>query len=389
MATAQTGSGHRESAVPVPGQLDFDNPLQLACAVSLNSIQLVYETYGQLNADHSNAILICPALTANHHAAGDHPTTGEPGWWNHYIGPGKPIDTRSFFVVCCNNLGGCAGTTGPASINPDTGKYWGNSFPPLRVRDWVDCQYRLMQALDISSWAAVIGSSLGGMQAMRWTLMYPEAVKHAVVIASAMKLTAQNIAFNEVARKAITADPDFCDGNYLQEGKKPINGLAIARMIGHLTYMTDYQLARKFGRDLRDGSFDLGIRDGVEFQVERYLHHQGRKFAKIFDANTYLLSTRILDYFDLARDYGNDPVAAMKLSKAKFLVISFSSDWRFLPIRSQEIVDALLNARRPVSYLNITVPFGHDAFLLPEPRFEKAMGDYLQFVLSEKNGSAA
>ena len=361
-----------------PQQFDCDHPLTLASGEVLDRFRLVYETYGELRADRSNAVLICPALTADHHAAGFHRDGDRPGWWDHYIGPGKPIDTRFFFVVCCNNLGGCSGSTGPTSINPATDKPWGHSFPRLRVRDWVASQHRLMEFLGIDCWAAVIGGSLGGMQALRWSLLYPDCLRHAVAVAAAPKLTAQNIAFNEVARRAISADPDYCDGDYLERGTKPVRGLAVARMIGHLTYMSDDAMAKKFGRDLRDGSFALGTRDDVKFQVESYLEHQGDKFAEQFDANSYLISTRVLDYFDLAREYEDDAAAAMRNAMAEFFIVAFSSDWRFPPARSRELVNALLKAGRSVSYQLIDTPFGHDTFLLPIPHFEQALAAYLR-----------
>jgi homoserine O-acetyltransferase len=359
----------------------FNEPLELACGRNLASYELVYETYGELNQDRSNAVLICHALSGNHHAAGYHDAHDKKaGWWNECIGPGKPIDTNRFFVVSLNNLGGCHGSTGPSSSNPDTGRPWGPDFPSLRARDWVNSQARLADLLDIACWAAVIGGSLGGMQAMRWALMYPERIKHCVVIASAIKLSAQNIAFNEIARQAIVSDPNFNDGYYLDHDTIPDKGLALARMVGHITYLSDHAMARKFGRDLRSGTLETGTDDNIEFQVESYLRHQGSQFSGSFDANTYILMTRALDYFDLSREYNHDPIEAFARAKCSFLVMSFSTDWRFSPQRSREIVDALIAANRPVSYAEIEASEGHDAFLLPIPRYLEVFGAYMKRV---------
>lgn len=365
----------------VPQKFEFDQPLLLASGQTLARYELMVETYGELNAAKSNAILICHALSGHHHAAGYHSRDDKrPGWWDAYIGPGKPIDTNKFFVVALNNIGGCHGSTGPRSINPDTGKAWGADFPMIRVRDWVNTQVRLADRLGIDCWAAIIGGSLGGMQVMRWALEYPERLRHAVVIASAMKLTAQNIAFNEAARKAITSDPNFMDGDYLAHNTLPKNGLAVARMIGHITYLSDSAMGEKFGRELRSGSFELGKAEPVEFQIESYLRYQGDSFANSFDANSYMRITKALDYFDLAREYGDDPVAAFSRAQAKFLVISFSTDWRFSPQRSREIVDALVGANKAVTYTEIESNFGHDAFLLPDQRYQQVFGRYLAGV---------
>lgn len=364
-----------------PQTLHFSQPLLLACGKTLDEYQLVYETYGQLNATKSNAVLICHALSGHHHAAGYHSMEDKrPGWWDAYIGPGKPIDTNKFFVVALNNLGGCHGSTGPRSINSATGKAWGADFPMIRVRDWVSSQARLADALGIETWAAVVGGSLGGMQVMRWALQYPQRIRHAIVIASALKLSAQNIAFNEAARKAITSDPHFHDGHYLDHDSLPKNGLAIARMIGHITYLSDYAMGEKFGRDLRSGNFDLGNAEPVEFQIESYLRYQGDSFANTFDANSYLRITKALDYFDLAREYDDDPVIAFKQAHAKFLVISFSTDWRFAPERSHEIVNALVGANKAVTYAEIESKFGHDAFLLPDERYQQVFARYMAGV---------
>ena len=368
----------RSVGIVTPQTAVFDEPLALACGHELAGYELVYETYGALNADRSNAVLVCHALSGNHHAAGYHSEDDRrPGWWEQCIGPGKPIDTDRFFVVSLNNLGGCHGSTGPTSINPDTGRPWGPDFPSLRVRDWVNSQARLADRLGIDCWAAVIGGSLGGMQAMRWALEYPDRVRHCVVIASALKLSAQNIAFNEVARQAIQSDPDFADGHYLEKGVIPTRGLALARMVGHITYLSDDAMANKFGRDLRSGSFEQGSEGQVEFQVQSYLRYQGSQFSESFDANTYMLMTRALDFFDLAREYGDDPVAAFRQAHCSFLVVSFTTDWRFSPERSREIVDALIAAGRPVTYADIEADEGHDAFLLPIPRYIDLFSAYM------------
>ncbi len=359
----------------------FPEGIELACGRRLPDFELVYETYGELNRARSNAVLICHALSGHHHAAGFHgEEDSKPGWWEYCIGPGKAIDTDHFFVVSLNNIGGCHGSTGPLSINPDSGEPYGPDFPPLRARDWVNSQAMLADRLGIECWAAVIGGSLGGMQAMRWALEYPERVRHCVAIAAAMKLSAQNIAFNQIARQAIYSDPDFHDGHYIERDALPRQGLAIARMVGHITYLSDDAMADKFGRDLRTGSFAQGSDGSVEFQVESYLRHQGSVFSENFDANTYILMTRALDYFDLAREYDDDPVKAFEQAQSSFMIMSFSSDWRFSPARSREIVDALIAARRPVSYAEIEADQGHDAFLLPIHRYVQVFSAYMQRV---------
>lgn len=359
----------------------FEEPLRLASGRALSRYEIVYETYGELNASRSNAVLICHALSGHHHAAGRYREDDrKPGWWDECIGPGKPIDTDRFFVVALNNIGGCHGSTGPASVNPDTGQPWGPDFPGLRVRDWVHSQARLADRLGIDCWAAVVGGSLGGMQALRWSLLYPERLRHCVVIAAALRLSAQNLAFNEIARQAIQSDPDFEGGHYLRAGKVPTRGLSLARMIGHITYLSDDAMANKFGRELRSGSLEQGADEEAEFQVQSYLRYQGSRFSGSFDANTYILMTRALDYFDLAREYGDDPVAALATSRCRFLVISFSTDWRFSPARSREIVDALIAAQRDVSYVNIDADEGHDAFLMPIPRYLDVFSAYMRRV---------
>ena len=366
-----------------PRRHAFDQPLQLDCGHALPAYELVYETYGELNAARSNAVLICHALSGDHHAAGYHaPDERKPGWWDAYIGPGKPIDTARFFVVSLNNLGGCKGSTGPTSLNPENGRPYGPTFPFVTVRDWVQSQARLADVLGIERWAAVIGGSLGGMQALQWTIDFPERVRHAVVIAAAAKLSAQNIAFNEVARQAILSDPDFHEGHYHEAGTLPRRGLMLARMLGHITYLSEDAMRAKFGRELREGRLNFNF--DVEFQIESYLRHQGRSFVDKFDANTYLLMTKALDYFDPAALYGDDLARALGRAEARFLVISFTTDWRFSPARSREIVRALIDARREVSYAEIEAHHGHDAFLAPIPHYRAVFGNYLARVAGEE-----
>lgn len=367
--------------IVTPQVAHFDEPLPLSNGGQLDQYQLVYETYGQLNADKSNTVLICHALSGHHHAAGFHSADDKrPGWWDHYIGPKKPIDTNKFHVIALNNLGGCHGSTGPNTINPATGKLWGSDFPVLRVRDWVNSQAKLLDTLGIDKLAAVVGGSLGGMQAMRWTLEYPERVGACVLVASAMKLSSQNIAFNNIARSAISRDPEWHDGHFYHVDSKPRTGLSLARKIAHVTYLSDDVMGERFGRELKRGNFTLGTHNDYEFQVESYLNHQGESFAETFDANTYMLMTRALDYFDLAREYGDDPALAFSHATCPFLVISFSTDWRFSPERSREIVQALLAAGRPVTFADIESSYGHDAFLLPNQRYEALFRGFMDNV---------
>ena len=392
----------------------FPEPLALRSGASIRAYDLSYETYGQLNADKSNAVLICHALNASHHVAGVYlDETGQvrdksEGWWDTMIGPGKPVDTNQFFVIGVNNLGSCLGSTGPMQINPDTGEVYGANFPVVTVQDWVHAQARLLDALGIETLAAVMGGSLGGMQALSWTLQYPERVRHAVVVASAPNLTAENIAFNEVARRAIVTDPDFHGGHFYRHGVLPKRGLRIARMIGHITYLSDDVMNEKFGRQRRTSApgeasapensaapdaaspgNDIGragnsaapykySTQDVEFQIESYLRYQGDKFAEYFDANTYLLITRALDYFDPAAESSGDLSRALAQAKAKFLLVSFTTDWRFSPLRSREIVKALLDNQRDVSYAEIDAPHGHDAFLLDDARYMGVVRSYFQ-----------
>lgn len=379
-----------------PKCIHFDEDLALRSGKTLSGFDLMIETYGELNQDRSNAILICHALSGDHHAAGFHSESdAKPGWWDHCIGPGKAIDTNLFFVVALNNLGGCAGSSGPTSLNPETGKIYGPDFPVVTVRDWVKSQVMLSDRLGIEQWAAVVGGSLGGMQVLRWAISYPERLRHAVCIAAAPKLSAQNIAFNEVARHSIINDPNFHDGHYLEANTYPKLGLMLARMVGHITYLSDSAMREKFGRadtgiesstsnfgrDLRSGKLSFGF--NVDFQVESYLHYQGERFSENFDANTYLLMTKALDYFDPSVDFDGDFSAALQQATCKFLVISFSTDWRFPPERSREIVNDLLKAGKEVSYLEVEADQGHDAFLLPIPRYINALKAYLKRAHTE------
>jgi len=351
-----------------PRTMHFKEPLQFRSGGVLDSYDLVYETYGTLNEARSNAVLVCHALNASHHVAGFYADDPDNvGWWDNMIGPGKPLDTEKFFVIGVNNPGGCFGSTGPASNNPKTGKPYGSSFPVVTVEDWVHAQARLADRLGIETFAAVMGGSLGAMQAMQWAIRFPERIRNAIVVAATPKLSAQNIAFNEVARQAITTDPDFHGGDYYEHGVVPRRGLRLARMIGHITYLSDDAMMEKFGRILRSGSVNFHF--DVDFEVESYLRHQGDKFATYFDANTYLLITRALDYFDPAGEHGGDLSRALAVATARFLVISFTSDWRFSAARSREIVKALLDNRRDVSYAEIDAPHGHDAFLLEDHRY--------------------
>ena len=395
MNTAPIDSAQAQLQVHAQNQ-HFDAPLPLQSGTSLRGYSLTFETYGKLNADKSNAVLVCHALNASHHVAGVYAGQAKSqGWWDNMVGPGKPVDTQRFFVIGINNLGSCFGSTGPMHHNPDTGLPYGSGFPVVTVEDWVDAQARLLDTLGITRLAAVMGGSLGGMQALSWALRYPERVGHAVVIASAPNLTAENIAFNEVARRAITTDPDFHGGHFYQHGVVPKRGLRIARMIGHITYLSDDVMNEKFGRQLRaaalaakEGRTDAAIdylysTQEAEFQIESYLRYQGDKFAEYFDANTYLLITRALDYFDPARHYAGDLCQALAAATCKFLLVSFSTDWRFAPRRSREIVKALLHNQRPVSYAEIDAPHGHDAFLLNDPRYLNVVRSYFVGIAKE------
>jgi homoserine O-acetyltransferase len=366
-----------------PQTFHFDEPLKLRSGASLPAYDLMVETYGQLNAERSNAVLVCHALNASHHVAGTYAGQAKSeGWWDNLVGPGKALDTDRFFVICANNLGSCFGSTGPMHINPATGRAWGADFPVVTVQDWVDAQARLVERLGIAKLAAVLGGSLGGMQALDWALRYPERLGHCIAIATAPNLSAQNIAFNEVARRAIVTDPDFHGGHFYEHGVVPKRGLRVARMIGHITYLSDDVMAEKFGRELKTGALGYSTQD-IEFQIESYLRYQGDKFSDYFDANTYLLITRALDYFDPASEHGGDLTRAFASAKAKFLIASFTTDWRFSPQRSREIVKALLDNRLDVSYAEIDAPHGHDAFLLDDPRYHGVLRAYFERIAAE------
>lgn len=360
----------------------FSEPLVLQSGSMIADYSLLYETYGQLNADRSNAVLICHALNASHHVAGVYADAPDDlGWWDNMIGPGKPLDTDHFFVIGVNNLGSCFGSTGPMHTNPETGKPYGADFPVVTVEDWVNAQARLADVLGITQFAAVMGGSLGGMQALSWSTMFPDRLRHCVVIASTPKLSAQNIAFNDVARQAIVSDPDFHGGDFYAHGVVPKSGLRVARMVGHITYLSNDDMAEKFGRDLKSDDYQFGF--GVDFEIESYLRYQGDKFSSYFDANTYLLITKALDYFDPARRYDGNLTQALHMTKAQFLVISFTTDWRFSPERSREIVRALISNRRRVTYAEIDAPHGHDAFLLDDERYMNLVRSYFERIRLE------
>ncbi len=366
-------------------QMHFSDPLPLRSGATLPAYDLRFETYGTLNASRSNAVLVCHALNASHHVAGLD-EQGQIGWWDNLVGPGKPLDTERFFVIGVNNPGSCFGSTGPMHINPlhaDSGRVWGADFPVLTVEDWADAQVRLVQRLGITQLAAVLGGSLGGMQALAWTLRHPDKLRHCVAVATAPNLSAQNIAFNEVARRAIVTDPDFHGGHFYAHGVVPQRGLRVARMIGHITYLAEDAMETKFGRELR--ADDLAYTtQGIEFQIESYLRHQGDKFSAYFDANTYLLITRALDYFDPAREHGGNLAKAFAVARSnQFLLVSFTTDWRFAPARSREIVKALVDNRIAVNYAEIDAPHGHDAFLLEDPRYHGVMRAYFDRIAAE------
>ena len=365
-----------------PQVMHFDQPLPLQSGAALVDYSLTYETYGTLNADRSNAVLVCHALNASHHVAGVYADDPDNvGWWDNMVGPGKSLDTDRFFVIGVNNLGSCFGSTGPMHPNPVTGQPYGADFPVVTVEDWVNAQARLADRLGIDCFAAVMGGSLGGMQALAWSMMYPDRLRHCLVIASTPKLSAQNIAFNDVARQAILTDPQYHGGDFYAHGVVPKNGLRVARMVGHITYLSDDDMAEKFGRDLRSGQYQFGY--GVDFEIESYLRYQGDKFSTYFDANTYLLITKALDYFDPAREFGGDLAKAFARTRARFLLVSFTTDWRFSPERSREMVQALVANKRRVSYAEIDAPHGHDAFLLDDARYMKVVREYYASIWTE------
>ena len=362
-----------------PQKARFDRPLRLRSGAVIGKYELAFETYGRLNTSSSNAVLVCHALNASHHVAGIYADDPKNlGWWDNLVGPGKPVDTTRFFVVGVNNLGGCHGSTGPGSINPDTGRPWGADFPVVTVEDWVETQARLADHLGIGRFAVAMGGSLGAMQALQWTMSHPQRVRHALVVAAAPKLSAQNIAFNEVARQAIMTDPDFHGGDFYAYETVPRRGLRLARMIGHITYLSDDAMAEKFGRALRTGALKFNF--DVEFEIESYLRYQGDKFSDYFDANTYLRITKALDYYDPAAEFGGDLSKALARAVASFLVVSFTSDWRFSPARSREIVKALVDNRLDVSYAEIDAPHGHDAFLMDDPRYQDLIRAYMDNI---------
>ena len=370
----------------IPQRLHFDAPLPLQNGAQLADYDLMVETYGTLNADRSNAVLVCHALNASHHVAGTYAGQAKSeGWWDNLVGPGKPLDTHKFFVIGVNNLGSCFGSTGPMHVNPATDQPWGADFPVVTVEDWVDAQARVLDALGIQKLAAVIGGSLGGMQALSWTLRHPERLGHCIAVATAPNLSAQNIAFNEVARRAIISDPDFHGGHYYAHGVVPKRGLTVARMVGHITYLSDDSMEEKFGRALREAELSYSTQE-IEFQIESYLRYQGDKFSEYFDANTYLLITRALDYFDPARPHGGDLAAAFAAAKGKrFTLVSFTTDWRFSPARSREIVKALVDNEIDVRYAEIDAPHGHDAFLLEDPRYHALLRATFERIAAEVN----
>lgn len=375
---------NHDAWVAQPQKIPFDVPLALQNGQTLPRFDLMVETYGRLNADKSNAVLICHALSGNHHVAGKYTAEDKyPGWWDSMVGPGKPVDTEKFFVVGLNNLGGCHGSTGPLSINPQTGEEYGADFPIVTVKDWVKSQALLADHFGIGQWAAVVGGSLGGMQALQWAIDFPERIKNALVIASATRLSAQNIAFNDVARQAIITDPDFHDGHYRRHNTIPRRGLRIARMMGHITYLAEQGLGRKFGRNMHSKGYQYGY--DVEFEVESYLRYQGDKFADRFDANTYLRMTKALDYFAPAAEFDNDLAAALKTTRANFFVASFSTDWRFAPARSRALVKHLVKAGKHVQYIEIESHHGHDAFLMTDEPYIRAVRAYMNNVAKECN----
>ncbi len=368
--------------IVAPLSMRFEEPLVLQSGTSIADYTLVYETYGELNADRSNAVLICHALNASHHVAGVYAHDPKSiGWWDNMVGPGKAVDTNRFFVIGVNNLGSCFGSTGPMTVNPHTGKPYGADFPVLTVEDWVNAQARLADELGIKKFAAVMGGSLGGMQALAWSMQYSDRVQHAVVIASTARLSAQNIAFNDVARQAILSDPDFHGGDFYAHGVVPKNGLRVARMVGHITYLSNDDMSEKFGRELRSGQYQFGY--GVEFEIESYLHYQGEKFSAYFDANTYLLITRALDYFDPAAKHSGDLDKAFAGTKAQYLLVSFTTDWRFSPECSRAIVRSLISNERQVTYAEIDAPHGHDAFLLDDARYHEVVRAYYERIWRE------
>jgi len=353
-----------------------DQPLGLDCGVALAPFRLAYQTYGTLNADRSNAVLVCHALTGDQYVAEPHPLTGKPGWWDIMVGPGKVLDPERYFLICINVLGGCMGTTGPRDLDPATGKPYGLSFPVITIADMVRAQVRVIDRLGIDQLFCVIGGSMGGMQVLQWAAAYPERVFSAVPIATAARHSAQNIAFHEVGRQAIMADPDWCNGDYLTEGRRPHRGLAVARMAAHITYLSEMSLHRKFGRNLQNrAALTFGF--DADFQVESYLRHQGSTFVERFDANSYLYITRAMDYFDLAAEHGGVLAEAFRGTASRFCVMSFTSDWLFPTAESRALVQALNAVAANVSFVEIPTDRGHDSFLLEEPEFWAVLSGFL------------
>jgi homoserine O-acetyltransferase len=359
------------------------DPIKLSCGMTLDNYELIYETYGKLNKNKDNAVLVCHALSGNQHVAGRHKKTDKhPGWWDSLVGPGKPLNTNKFFVIGVNNLGGNEGSTGPKSINPKTKKVWGSSFPIITVEDWVKTQKTLINYLGIQRLSSVIGGSLGGMQALEWNLQFPNEVKNTIIIAAAPNLTAQNIAFNEVARQSIITDPDFQKGNFYTKKNKPKRGLRVARMLGHITYLSNDAMKSKFGRKKKNKDFQYNF--NTEFEIESYLNYQGDKFAQEFDANTYIRMTKALDYYDPTKQNKKKLSAVFKKIKSKFLVISFTSDWRFSPARSKEIVKSLLDNNINVSYAEISAESGHDAFLMSDDHYHEILNSFFKNIFKSK-----
>jgi homoserine O-acetyltransferase len=362
--------------------VSLPGPLRLDGGTLLSPVEIAYETYGTLNADRSNAVLICHALTGDQHVASPHPVTGKPGWWTRMVGAGKPVDPARHFIICTNVIGSCMGSSGPATINPATGTHWGMAFPVITIRDMVRAQALLLDHLGIATLAAVIGGSMGGMQALSWPATFPDRVAAAVVIASTARHSAQNIAFHEVGRQAIMADAKWRDGNYYETGDPPAAGLAVARMAAHITYLSEAGLTEKFGRRLQqrpdrpDGAISFGF--DADFQIESYLRHQGISFVDRFDANSYLYITRATDYFDLASEHGGHLANAFRATKARFCLISFDTDWLYPTPASRAIVHALNAAGAPVSFVELSSPYGHDAFLLDAPEMNRVVDGFLR-----------
>lgn len=354
-----------------------DQPLRLDCGIDLKPFQIAYKTYGELNADRSNAVLICHALTGDQHVANVHPVTGKPGWWETLVGPGRPLDPSRYFIICSNVIGGCMGSTGPASINPATGKVWGLDFPVITIPDMVRAQAMLIDRLGIDTLFAVVGGSMGGMQVLQWTAAYPKRVYSALAIACSTRHSAQNIAFHELGRQAVMADPDWHNGAYADQGIHPHRGLAVARMAAHITYLSDAALHRKFGRRMQDRELPTFSFD-ADFQVESYLRYQGSSFVERFDANSYLYLTRAMDYFDIAGDHGGVLAKAFAGIETRFCVVSFTSDWLFPTSESRALVHALNASSARVSFAEIETDRGHDAFLLDVPEFFDISRAFLQ-----------